>query len=1162
MLRRSLERNIQLYTDKSHFIYELLQNAEDAGATKIRFVQYANRLEVMHDGKAFTTENLQCLCDIGRSDKVNNLNQIGEFGVGFKSVFSICETVRLYSSPRKKEMADNCQSFSVEITDFTKPVDISAGEIPVGYTTLFVFPYSVGFQFSGFKNIPAVNEAIAKRLKNLGATTLLFMRHLENIAYEIKISGREASGEYLLDAEPISDHCTRVSAIGRENGRKTEPLSFLKFSMPINSRESSRTIDIAFTVATGKGGKTIFRKAPNPYISVYFPTETESKLNFIVQGPFRTTPNRSSVPADEEENEVLVGLMSKLLRQSVLELRDMGLLNLSFIQILPLDEDNFRIYPLFRPLYSEIKNLLKTECVLPVNDGDGYTASANAMIARSKEIATLLPGDSLSELINDGKHYEWLPVSLTETGPYKDIYRYFSDSLKIKVIRPEDLGKYFTNNCGFLEGRDNDWFIKLYKFFETIPNIFYESNYRNLLDAVIVRTASNRMIAPYRKTYSSTSYQTSYLPNVFLPAQKSIQPDADDVEFVHPDLYEKCRSFFENVLHLKAPDMYDHFIKSLEKRYADTGFNGIFEEHIQDIRKLVMYFKNPERKNDLIKIVRKSFCIKCRSAGKTHWIPPYSTEIRFPKSENGLMLEQYYKGIVPNTWFVDLEAYQSAGITFDDLRTLGVTDKIITGEDATHGTYKTGNPGRQPEWRANGDFLWNFGIDKLDDALLYISQHPEAQDALIKSQVIFKTLQENTSRLCGTVSIGGNIPDKNRKYAEIIRVLNKERPTFRRSLNSDWDGKWLYTESGELVSHKAISKHDLNKALYGKVSLDSNLYELLGFKKGEIDRHEDIVKDYDALPDEKKRSYFEIELERRYHITPEQLRAFEGISHQENADDGSEEDAFAFPTDSVKNWEALKKHAAQILSYASPTIYETVVRRIRTSRPQEDIRAYLMNRYRVNSSDQYACQLCHKPFFNVNVEVCQLEKNPDVELDPLNVCLCSNCAAKFRALRNNKDLSERLIHSILNVSENEIEENSHISVSVDDYDFWFTPIHIAEIIELLKLKSKAKEKCKALSQTISPPKSKPSEQNTAAPVQSAREEPPLSGEEGPQSDTSASDNLIGKRIFHKTEKAYARVIECNGDHIVLRFESGHKSGRNITYSRDKCLDNGWIEVVD
>ena len=156
MLRRSLERIIQLYTDKSHFVYELLQNAEDSGASGIRFVQYPDRLEVMHDGHAFTTENLQGLCDIGQSDKVNNLNQIGEFGVGFKSVFGICDKVRLYSRPRPKEISDNCQPFAIEIQDFTRPVDIASVDIPAGYTTLFVFPYSVGFTFSGFKSIKLI----------------------------------------------------------------------------------------------------------------------------------------------------------------------------------------------------------------------------------------------------------------------------------------------------------------------------------------------------------------------------------------------------------------------------------------------------------------------------------------------------------------------------------------------------------------------------------------------------------------------------------------------------------------------------------------------------------------------------------------------------------------------------------------------------------------------------------------------------------------------------------------------------------------------------------------------------------------------------------------------------------------------------------------------
>ena len=120
MLRRALERIIQLYTDKSHFVYELLQNAEDSGATSIRFEQFVDRLEVYHNGKPFTVQNLSALCDIGKSDKVDNLNQIGEFGVGFKSVFGICETVKLYSNPSHyKNDCEEYVPFAVQIQDFS-----------------------------------------------------------------------------------------------------------------------------------------------------------------------------------------------------------------------------------------------------------------------------------------------------------------------------------------------------------------------------------------------------------------------------------------------------------------------------------------------------------------------------------------------------------------------------------------------------------------------------------------------------------------------------------------------------------------------------------------------------------------------------------------------------------------------------------------------------------------------------------------------------------------------------------------------------------------------------------------------------------------------------------------------------------------------------------
>ena len=45
-----------LYSDRTHFIFELLQNAEDAKASVVRFQLCAGGLELSHDGRLFTSE--------------------------------------------------------------------------------------------------------------------------------------------------------------------------------------------------------------------------------------------------------------------------------------------------------------------------------------------------------------------------------------------------------------------------------------------------------------------------------------------------------------------------------------------------------------------------------------------------------------------------------------------------------------------------------------------------------------------------------------------------------------------------------------------------------------------------------------------------------------------------------------------------------------------------------------------------------------------------------------------------------------------------------------------------------------------------------------------------------------------------------------------------
>ncbi|HNR30496.1 MAG TPA: hypothetical protein PKI11_06380, partial [Candidatus Hydrogenedentes bacterium] len=87
-----------LYPDNAHFIYELLQNAEDARAQEVRFILHEDRIEFEHDGeRLFSIDNVDAITSIGFSTKRDDATSIGQFGVGFKAVFAYTETPEVES---------------------------------------------------------------------------------------------------------------------------------------------------------------------------------------------------------------------------------------------------------------------------------------------------------------------------------------------------------------------------------------------------------------------------------------------------------------------------------------------------------------------------------------------------------------------------------------------------------------------------------------------------------------------------------------------------------------------------------------------------------------------------------------------------------------------------------------------------------------------------------------------------------------------------------------------------------------------------------------------------------------------------------------------------------------------------------------------------------
>ncbi|WP_026491444.1 sacsin N-terminal ATP-binding-like domain-containing protein [Butyrivibrio sp. XPD2002] len=1153
MLRRALERIIQLYTDKSHFVYELLQNAEDAGATKIKFEQYADKLVVLHDGHPFSMDNLQGLCDIGKSDKTDDLNQIGEFGVGFKSVFGICETVRLYSHPSKSDQDAGYHQFAVEIKDFTHPVDIEDQDVDLGYTTKFVFPYSVGFTFSGFTTKEKLNEVLSKRLQNLGITTLLFMKNLQSIDYKIELPKLKTSGSYLLDKVEINDHCSLVSAIGETGVKKeNEEVSYLVFSRNVTGIQAGRTIDIAFSVMVDEKGEYTFSPSKSPYISVYFPTETESKLKFIVQGPYRTTPNRSSVPADDKDNIDLAEQTSSLLRDSVIELRDSGKLNFSFLNILPVDSEVFYSAPLFECMFSETEAMMKEEQLLLCKDGT-YASADSVKIARGSDFAEVLTEELLTELLDDGTEYHWLPTFLTETNKtYKALYEFLTDVLDIEVIRPENLRNSFNNNRAFLPKRDDEWLVKLYNMYDSVAAAFSKQRGgSNMLTAEFVKTSKGDFVAPYRKsdgsnqnTFYYRGYENaSYLPNVFLPSSNT--EGMDDIFFVDENILKRCRHFFTEILNLQKPNEYEFFIRDFKKRY-EGGEEVSDDQHVTDLKRLLHYRGNSDYREEVTNLIKTYLKLRCIKDGQKVYVNPNKEKVLFSVNAEGMSIEQYYSHIISYP-YVDSEFYKIEEIDSDQLKIMGVVEEVATGLDKTNGEYYTGNPGRQPEWTTYKNFRWKLSLDKIDAVLEYISSHPKAPDSMAKSSFIYRFLQNHETMLSGTVYVGGSAPNIPNTYSDIVTKLRQDGPKHK-YYGMNWNGKWLFTESGELVSQKEITKRDLHPQLYGDVKPESDLYEILGFAKSEEDQLEEAAKDYDQLDDETKEQFFEIELRRRFGISITDLEKNygTGVTTADTSQGYTPQEYFEFPSARVKNWDSLRKHAAEVLVFASPVKYEYKVRKIRVSKPDSEIDAYLRSMYRVEGSYKYACQMCHEPV--ATFEKCQLSTGMEKELDAMYLCMCPNCASEYRRMRSDEYDLQEFLEDINNLDEQDINSNDPVKIQFGNESIWFTQTHIAEIRELMALKDAAdeyKEPVVRTSDSDIPEKTVIVDDFEAEEVHAG---------------TDVYKEYIGKRIRHISE-GFGVVKSCDGKYFGIEFEKGPKAGKETKYSIEACLSKGLIQLM-
>ena len=169
---RSRMWQICIYSDFTHFIYEILQNADDYAATEIVFTLTPSELVVEHNGEPFVEENVKAITYFGKSTSAESLVKTGHFGIGFKSVFMFTASPIIFSGDEHFRIHKLYQ-----VSEHSCPRDLVPGR------TRIVLPFNHETEKPNYveKWISAQEayQGIGDRLRGIGLHTLLFLRSIE-----------------------------------------------------------------------------------------------------------------------------------------------------------------------------------------------------------------------------------------------------------------------------------------------------------------------------------------------------------------------------------------------------------------------------------------------------------------------------------------------------------------------------------------------------------------------------------------------------------------------------------------------------------------------------------------------------------------------------------------------------------------------------------------------------------------------------------------------------------------------------------------------------------------------------------------------------------------------------------------------------------------------
>lgn len=554
---RVLNIIINQYSDRTHFIYEILQNAEDAEAHNIRFLLEKNRLLIFHDGRPFNENDIEGVCGIAKGTKEDG-TRIGHFGIGFKSVYCYTEAPSIYSG--KYHFVIKNQLFPEEI--------IARPGLPEKETCM-ILP----FNKKGVSCEIAYKEIRDALLRKITADSILMLNNIETVTIEIENHPEVIEidkQKYSYDNDCYQDNVFGLSLqTTRKNkvsGKRIETDSDYLFFTDANQEATA----IIFKVDEKE-----LKAVKNSKVYAFFPTAKEAHQNFYIHAPFDTTPARDNFKEGEEygkHNLRLVKAIGELIWFAFIWMRDHGYLSVSgFNTVFPIYE--YEEDDVLRGLYENSINIVKEEQILPTNKVNEFKAIGDIYVPLYGIIVDTFNDEDLKRLIGKDE-IGWLAKEFS-TEAYANVRRFLNNNFNLKTLDWKDLVQKL--DAGFLKEKNLSWMERLLSRIESycIRRKINDSHYINVSKIPFVRTARAEQIC----ARDENGHLLVYLNN----------PDIAKYRIAKDFLNnEAVRSFYERALNIPEYNIEQETIENILPKYATKNVKfktgDPVRENIEDLK--------------------------------------------------------------------------------------------------------------------------------------------------------------------------------------------------------------------------------------------------------------------------------------------------------------------------------------------------------------------------------------------------------------------------------------------------------------------------------------------------------------------------------------------------------------------------------------------------